>query len=562
MVASGRWLQALTRRVVQRGGAAIAIAGMGLLAMARPSPSAEEIIITYGFFERTIAIKDLVAFAEGAPLSDQLSQYARSLGIPEAEIEALRPALNRRVELDTVEIAQFLYTEQGETLLTFLGEVIQTPTRQSGFLALRAGIILASADEEDGLTLLNFLEEYPTPAIRVNVGRGLEIAGAVTETLNQSERAIALVRSRSAIAAEDPDNSIFIARQLLNDPAPYQVSTQALNLPQRRVSATLYLPRSTSQRVPLPDEIPVIVISHGLGDQRASYDYLARNLAQRGFAVATLDHPGSNSKQISDLLRGLSPEIVANREFLNRPEDVSALLDEIQRYGQRTPMLRQRLNVQNVGVIGQSFGGYTALAVAGATFNPDTLAAACEPRPIYLNPSLLLQCQAQDITADRPELMDDRVQAILVVNPVGSALFGPSGYGAIEVPTMIVAATADTVAPALPEQIEPFSWLQTRDRYLALMSESTHFSVIAADPNAASIPVPEELLGSSPELSQRYLQTLSLAFFQRHLRQDERYGAALTAGYLKTFVEQPPVQPLDIIQDLTPEGLAAAIAGD
>ncbi|MEO0988616.1 MAG: hypothetical protein AAFY20_24220 [Cyanobacteria bacterium J06639_14] len=148
-----------------------------------------------------------------------------------------------------------------------------------------------------------------------------------------------------------------------------------------------------------------------------------------------------------------------------------------------------------------------------------------------------------------------------MVNPIGSQIFGPSGYAQIDRPVMILSATADTVAPGLPEQIEPFTWLQTQYRYLALMSETTHFSVIASTPSITpSITLPPELLGTSPEIAQQYLEKLGLAFFKRHLQADLRYDAVLTARYVKTHIEQWPLQPLSLILDLTPEALNQAIA--
>ena len=215
------------------------------------------------------------------------------------------------------------------------------------------------------------------------------------------------------------------------------------------------------------------------------------------------------------------------------------------------------------GVIGQSFGGYTALALAGATYAPETLKTACTPQPDYLNPSLLLQCQAIAIASEKPVLRDERVRAIIAVNPVGSSIFGPEGFRKIETPTLVLAATADTVAPALPEQIEPFTWLETPYRYLVLVSDTTHFSVIDWDTNSEPlIPVPAALLGGSPELAQTYLQLLGLAFMQRHLREDARYEAALTAQFIQKSVAKSPLDPLSLINNLRPEALEQAINGD
>ncbi|MEM9503123.1 MAG: alpha/beta fold hydrolase [Cyanobacteria bacterium P01_E01_bin.43] len=543
---------------------AIALTGLGLMATALPVRSAEEIIFTYGFFERTVAIADLEAFANGEGLSRQLSEYAATLELTEAELMTIETVLSQRADISEVDVSRFLYGTQGTTLLEFIGEVIQTPTRQSGFKAIRGGLILAAADDENGLTILNFLKKYPTPAIRIDLGKGLEIATTVTDKLGDSERAIALVQTLAQEAAlVSPISDLSSTQQLVYDLPEFAVATEPLDLPFRAVQATLFLPQPRRPGQSLPAEIPVIVISHGLGDERESYEYVATFLASRGFAVATLDHPGSNSAQIAQVLAGLSPNIIESREFLARPADVSALLDEIQRFASRDLRFRFRLDTRNVGLIGQSFGGYTALALAGATYDAEALEAACAPQPIYLNPSLLLQCEADSVAVNPPLLQDDRVKAIFVVNPVGSGIFGSSGFGQLQVPVMIMAATGDTVAPALPEQIEPFTWLQNEYRYLALVSGTTHFSVIDWNSDAeASIPVPLALLGDRPDLAQDYLQNLSLAFFQRHLRQDLRYDAALTSQFVQDIVARSPLMPLSLIRDLPPDQLDQALNDD
>ena len=561
MAALGFRLQMLTKRLMHRCSRAIVLAGLGLMATAHPTFSADEIIFTYGFFERTITIEDLAAFANGQGLSPQLQLYAEALQLSEADLEAAQQLLTDPADLGVVAMAQFLYTTQGELLLTTLSEVLQTPARQQpGFRAIRSALILAAADDENGLTILNFLRKFPTPGIRIDVSQALGIAGTISETVDQAERAIALVEAAAVTESTKTANTTLAGQILVDAGAAYTVTKQPLNLAFRRIEATLFLPQATSKS-PLPETIPVIVISHGLGDERASYEYLAEYLAGRGFAVATLDHPGSNSEQIASLLSGLSPDLVDTQEFLNRPGDVSALLDEIEQFALQSATFRQRLNTQNVGVVGQSFGGYTALTLAGASFNPEILETACGPQRIYLNPSLLLQCQARDVTtAETPSLTDSRVKAILLVNPIGSQIFGPSGYAQIERPVMVVSAAADTVAPSLPEQIKPFTWLQTPDRYLVLINDTTHFSVIANRPTIApSIDIPSELLGANPPMAQQYLEKLSLAFFRRHLEADIRYNDVLTARYVKAHIEEPALQPLSLIRDLTPEALDQAI---
>ncbi len=545
----------------KRWGRSLLIAILGLGAIALPGFSADTIIISYGAFERTIAIEDLVAFAEGKGLTRQLALYAHRFGFGPAELNRIQKVLNARADLTAVDMAQFLYTTQGTALLNLVGEIIQTPSRQSGFHAIRGSLILAAADPKQGLTLLNFLQTYPTPEIRIDIARGLQIAEAVTQTLEKSDQAIDLVQEKAAIAAQTPVENPLATQQLLLAPPSFGVLTESINVLSRRVVATLYLPYTLTPTQPLPRDLPLIVISHGLGDEKASYDYLGRYLSERGFAVAALNHPGSSSEQIAQLLAGLSPNLISKQEFVNRPEDISELLDTLERLTLQRNGRQWNLNLQNVGVIGHSFGGYTALALGGARATPATLSAACTPQPIYLNPSLLLQCQAlEEDIATWPDLRDARVRAVLAVNPVGSALFGEAGLAQVEVPVMFVASSGDTIAPALPEQIQPFTWLKTPHRYLVLISRATHFSVIAPNPNVPpSINLPNELLGDTPEQAQEYLEILSLAFFQQHLNGDGRYGNILSPWFLQEVVARSPMEPLSLLNDLSPETLQQAI---
>lgn len=524
-------------------------------------------IIAYGFFERTIKVADLETFAKEGEISDQLLQYANSFGLSDSDLAAIRGVLTQKANFDEVDVAQFLYTRQGTRILRSLGDVVQTPSRQSGFSAIRSALILAAADDPEGLTLLNFLKKYPTPAARIDVSNGLNIASTVAETIGQSDRAIALVQALSEERAAQSNWGLQPIRQLVYEPPQYDFSTQSLRLEYRDVDATLFLPVSRSIAQSLPDDIPVIVISHGLGDVRQSYLYLAEFLATRGFAVATLDHPGSNSEQINRLFAGLSTDIVQDREFIDRPEDISELLDEIQSYAGRDRELRWRINTQNVGVIGQSFGGYTALALAGATYDLEALETACTPQEIYFNLSLLLQCQAgfiaDAVAVDPSPLQDERVRAVVTVNPIGRGIFGQTGFSQIDIPVMIISATGDTVAPALPEQIEPFTWLETEHRHLAVAGGTTHFSFIDLPPGTVpSIPVPISMWGDSPQLAQDYLETLSLSFFRRYLLEDIRYDDALTPYFIEKLVERSPLEPLSLIQELSTETLEQAINSD
>jgi predicted dienelactone hydrolase len=323
----------------------------------------------------------------------------------------------------------------------------------------------------------------------------------------------------------------------LRQPGQAGYSKESLTLNDRSRRRTfpvdLYLPNSSGLA-------PVIVISHGLGSDRQTFAYLATHLASYGFAVAVPEHPGSNAQQIQALVNGLANQVTAPTELADRPLDIKFMLDELKR------SFGNRLNLEQVGILGQSLGGYTSLALVGAKVNYQQLQKDCDPSNDSLNLSLLVQCRALEQPFNF-ELQDQRIKGAIAINPVGSSIFGQSQFSQIKVPLMLVAGSDDTVAPALAEQIQPFTWLTNPNKYLVLIKGGTHFSTLV-DTNAA-IPIPPSALGPYPEVAQDYMKALSVAFFKTYIANDQSYQPYLSASYA-LFISQNTL-PLRLIQSLT-----------
>ena len=202
---------------------------------------------------------------------------------------------------------------------------------------------------------------------------------------------------------------------------------------------------------------PTIVISHGFANSRTTFTYLAEHLASHGFAVAVLQHPGTDSLRLEQFARG-EADLPDPTLFLQRPHDITALLDHLEQTISRDSEWQGRLQTDAVGVFGQSLGGYTALATGGATLDFNHLNRRCQAAELEVLPrniSMPFQCQALTLSDRELMVRDDRVAAVLAVSPIGSALFGPSGMEQLEVPVMLVAASHDIVAPAVEEQGGP-----------------------------------------------------------------------------------------------------------
>ena len=520
---------------------------------AAPALGAERIYVTYGPVEVSVPIESLALFAKEGQIDSNLDGFAQYAN--ESQLAEIRSALQAKAEISQVTIAQFLYTPQGEVLLRRLGRLIQTKARQPGFYAIRAALILAASDPE-GLTIVNVLRKFPTYGIRIDIARGLGIANELTSLINRSNQTIAGVAqlSEAQAAFESTIPPAVMLQPQLPGPYTWKKSSVTLTSPNRdrTFNMDIYLPQRSRQPA------PVVVISHGLGSDRISFQYLAKHLASYGFAVAVPEHPGSNAQQIQNLVTGRTNELAEPAEFINRPLDIKDLLDYLTKLSTTDPAYQGQLDLQRVGVIGQSFGGYTALALAGAGINFAQLEKDCQLENETWNLSLLLQCRARGLERDQYNFGDPRIKAVIAINPIVSSILGDTNLSQIKIPVMLIAGSADTVAPALLEQIQPFTWLTSPNKYLVVMNNGTHFSTIEESPQSLFLP-PAEAIGPEPALARRYVSGLSLAFMESYLNNKSNFRPYLQPSYALSISED--TLGLRILRSLTPQQLQQFSSG-
>ncbi|MBE9212444.1 alpha/beta hydrolase [Plectonema cf. radiosum LEGE 06105] len=529
----------------------------------RPAVSAERLKLSFGIVERSISVDSLEIYAKTGQVNDELAVYFKY--VPEASQEELREVLLAPIPLKAVEVSQFLYSPIGEKLLENLSQVFQHEfrdrnqasanklRRSSGFYATRSALILA-AIEPNNFTIINILRKFPSQTISIDLFRSLEIGLRARNIVNRTQKAVALINEQSLKqTGRETISNNTISNALRPGRLTYTKESFTLTDISRIRSFPLdiYLPQNLPQTT---KPLPVIVISHGLGSDRSSFAYLAEYLASHGFVVAVPEHPGSNSQQLQALLGGIANEVTDPREFIDRPLDVKYILDYLESLSDSNPAYKGRFNMEQVGVIGQSFGGYTALALAGAEINFAELRENCPVNQDTLNVSLLLQCLALNLPEFDYKLSDSRVKAVVAINPVDSSVYGKEGLSKINIPVMIVAGTADTVAPAYPEQIIPFTWLTNENKYLVLMNGGTHFSTIAESPNS-TIPVPSQVVGASPNLARDYTSYLALGMFKSYVENNPNYRRYLSADYINSVGQGQLF--LSVVTELTNEQLSS-----
>ncbi|NEQ43678.1 MAG: alpha/beta hydrolase [Leptolyngbya sp. SIOISBB] len=510
-----------------------AIAGWGTavaLGTASAALSAERIEFFVGPFEPAIWIEDLEALAKDGTVTDRFRPFANRLS--ELQLEELRAFLNRSVDVDLITLSQFTYWQVGERFLDRAGQVVQTETFRNGSRALRAALLAAAADGE-GVTPLEVMQEFPLEVIQLDYDLTRQIIDENQRFFADREEILAQLRAiAEAEATTLPPSDLFDPTSLGRQ--SWQTETLTFQNPWREgnIPFDLYLPQISTTEIE-NDSIPLIVLSHGVASGRNAFIYLAQHLASHGYAVVVPQHDDDSQKYFQ-FLAGVDrpPNPIT---LISRPQDISSVLDTLATLADTNPEYAT-LDFDNVGVFGHSLGGFTVLAAAGAELNFEQVDENCSiedrDRP-SLNPSLLVQCDLSDLSEQAPfDLRDERIKAVFTLNPPTSLFFGEKGLSQLEIPTLMMASTADIVVPAVPEQIEPYHWLQMEDHYLVVMEPATHFTFLEGDLTEGAIPLPSALLGPDPAQARPYLQALSLAFFNRHLQGQLEADSFLSQPYL------------------------------
>jgi predicted dienelactone hydrolase len=542
---------------------------VSLLMRSPPVMAAEKVSFWYGALEFSIPVDSLETYAKTGEIDDSLATYDQYLG-PQ-KLAKLRSNLVYPIDLDPVTISRWLNTSLGENILKSLGQIIKPSVEQNGFYALRSALISA-ADSSDKLTLLNILRQFPAETIQVDTKSILKLASTFDELKQDTNQAIATVAKQAtqqAVRDETSEPEINFTQQSdLTKPGTFAFQKQTLALVNQQSDREAYpkgnrIAWKSSNRTldvdfyrPIVEKtvsVPVIIISPGFGADKTIFSYLGEHLASYGFAVAILNHPGSDRQNLQNFLAGTTKELVEAEELINRPQDISYLLDELQRQEHSNPSPLGTLNLEQVGVIGHSLGAYAGLTLAGAKPNIKDLQQHCQGDRVqinfdWFNPSQQLQCLASQLSTHKNyQLSDKRIKAVFAINPIGSNIFGEAELNKLQIPVAFVAGSSDMIAPPLLEQIEPFSWLGSRDKYLLLINQGTHtYGSSDTFGRLASSTADDSF---NPQLAREYFQAMSLAFMETHLVNSPQYRSFLSNDYAK-YISHKSMQ-LDLINSLT-----------
>ena len=221
----------------------------------------------------------------------------------------------------------------------------------------------------------------------------------------------------------------------------------------RDIPVRVYYPKTSE-----PQRFPIIIFSHGAGGSKNGYAYLGQYWAAHGYVVLHPTHYGSDTSLLKKRrpfydLRMVKKMVQDKSNLINRPKDITFLLDSLPQLEQLIPELKGHTDPTHVGVGGHSFGAYTSMAVAGAK----VYGALVPPA----------------------QFGDTRVSAFLALSPQGPGgwAFKDDSWDTILRPVFIMTGTKDNGMG----NNEPYQWrmkayehLRPGHKYLAVIQGANH----------------------------------------------------------------------------------------
>ena len=199
---------------------------------------------------------------------------------------------------------------------------------------------------------------------------------------------------------------------------------------------------------------PVVLFSHGLGGSKNNNPYLGNHWAKRGYTVVFMQHKGSDESVWKDVKPRERMQAMKKAASLKnsrlRFEDVPAVIDALEDWNEdEDHALHGKLDLENLGMSGHSYGAVTTQAVSG-----------------------------QVAWGGRINYTDDRIQAAAAFSPssprAGNA---KKAFEKVKAPWMLMTGTRDTspIGNATVEsRLNVFKSLPKGDKYELVLHEAEH----------------------------------------------------------------------------------------
>jgi predicted dienelactone hydrolase len=233
-------------------------------------------------------------------------------------------------------------------------------------------------------------------------------------------------------------------------------------------------------------KFPLVLFSHGAGlaGSPQAMSWIAVSLAAEGFVVAAPRHPGNS---------GTDRSAAETMKLWLRPGDLSDTLDAIE----KDPTFSGHIDTGQIGTLGLSMGGSTALAIAGARLDPRLLAGYCDTD--MRNASLCewvrqsnVDLHAMDMQAAGRDNRDRRIGFAMAIDPAPIDVFDAESFADISIPISIINLGAPGKIPATADASGLVKVIA--ESSYTTIDDASHYSLFAeCRPGAAEIAEEEKI---------------------------------------------------------------------
>ena len=269
-------------------------------------------------------------------------------------------------------------------------------------------------------------------------------------------------------------------------------------------------------------EKELIIFMVGLGGNIENFKWVGSELSKRGWPVLFIDHKGSNSDTIGEVLAGNDVIPSSADFFLNRIKDLDTVI-KAHKKG------RFQLTNDSYILMGHSLGALIAFLYEG-NLPKEGFDNRCDLALkdfAITNLSKLLQCQLTEIPL--PEIINSsKANAIIGFNSFGSIIWPQEENSGIEMPVLLIGGTYDLITPLISEQFKLFlsTYPNPLNRFL-IIEGASHFSPIRINKDSSEgvdsndiFKINKSLIGSNPASVQN-LSLIVIFEFLENIKKEE-----------------------------------------
>lgn len=141
--------------------------------------ASEKVILKYSMWQGSIPVEEMSVFCDTGEISSSLSYYIR---LSNQSSERVQRVLCKPIPVNGVMLSKMLNNPLGDFVLDLFGEVITTPSQKASRESLRGALITSALNNND-LSMIEILNNYPTHEVHLNGDRLVEFYRQAEEVL-------------------------------------------------------------------------------------------------------------------------------------------------------------------------------------------------------------------------------------------------------------------------------------------------------------------------------------------------------------------------------------------